>query len=798
MRHFKKININNISGPSLSTNRKNKLKHSSKKKLIYSQEKDIKTKLNLNTDTNQSNNNYTIKNKMQFSTIKQIMAKHEASTSNTHNNYFTHIIEKEEYDNTKKYIDYLKEHLDSSYYAHNEINNKYSILLLKSKSLNEEIKNNGILYEKLFKSINGNMKINNDYKKDYEIFLKKQKQIKDNKNNMNLNIKEKIKELKQNNLIMDKENKSKEEILLNLRKTLEILEKNKSGKTTEKEDKIKTLNKEKDTICKLKINIEKMNKELTTKNAILKEEKKNMLNVLNNNKKMGNENDDDYKNESALLLNAEIDKLQNIVENQKLLLDKIKENQKEIKGKINEQKTIYQVKKGRVDNNKYKQLITEEKLKNKELVIDLIKSNNEAKELTKIHNEIKDEYEEKINKIKDNIENLIKNKKEGNKKSKNSDFNKIYADLLEQSKNLKMFNNEFKEKLLIKKEIEDKIEIMKKENEKLKNIANELKSNNKVNKLEEKDKNKNEKIMSINHLMKNLNKDEFDKDYSVCTITHSGKMLTYNIMQKKFMTVNTNLVDGWDKFIERYLSNYEGSLLCNTFEGLYILTGDNFNDLYYYSKEKNTILKIISFNSRHEYGGLIISPDRNKLIALGGKENKEVELLNIQENTIEKLPDLLTERVNSSYSFIGNNLLYTFLGNNNNTIEYLDLNEEPKKWKNLEYTNNGIENIYEHISVPLNENKILIVGGKNNHKMLMFNVTEKILEKTDNKIPFLDTVGEYIFDKDKNNNIICNLNKKDLNGKEIHQIICIDSNGNVHIFDNDFNYTVLLVDIKEK
>ena len=799
MKHFKKININNISGPSLSTNRKNKLKHSSQKKILYSQAKDIKTKLNLNSDTKQSSNDNIIKNKMQFSTIKQIKAKQEASASNTHNNYFTHIIEKEEYDNTKKYIDYLKEHLDSSYYAHNEINNKYSILLLKSKSLNEEIKNNGILYEKLFKSINGRIQTNNDYKKDYENFLKKQKQIKDNNNNMKVNIKEKIKELKQNNLIMDKENKSKEEVLLNLRKTLEILEKNKSGTTTEKEDKIKTLKKEKDTICKLKINIEKINKELITNNANLEEEKKSMLNVLNNNKKMGNENGDDYENEneSALLLNAEIDKLQNIVENQKLLLDKIKENQKQIKEKINEQKSIYQVKKGGVDNNKFKQLIIEEKLKNKELVMELIKSKKEAKELEKIHNEIKDEYEEKINKIKDDIENLIKNNKETNKKSKNNDFNKIYDDLLEQSKNLKMFNNEFKEKLLIKKEIEDKIEIMKKENEKLKNISNDLKSNNKVNKPEEKDKNKNEKIICINHLIKNLNKDEFDKDYSVCTITYDGKMLTYNIMQKKFMAVNTNLVEGWDKFIEKYLSNYNGSLLCNTFEGLYILTGDNFNDLYYYSREKNTVSKIISFNSRHEYGGLIISPDRNKLIALGGKENKEVELLNIQKNTIEKLPDLLTERVNSSYSFIGNNLLYAFLGNNNNTIEYLDLNEEPKKWQNLEYTNNGIENIYGHISVPVNENKILIVGGKNNNKMLMFNVSEKILEKTDNKIPFVDTVGEYIFDKDKNYNIICNLNKKDINGKEIHQIICIDSNGNIHIFDNDFNYTVLLVDIKE-
>ena len=39
--------------------------------------------------------------------------------------------------------------------------------------------------------------------------------------------------------------------------------------------------------------------------------------------------------------------------------------------------------------------------------------------------------------------------------------------------------------------------------------------------------------------------------------------------------------------------------------------------------------------------------------------------------------------------------------------------------------------------------------------------------------------------------------KKDENGNEINQLICMDSKGNVHLFDNDFNYIVLLVDIHE-
>ena len=84
--------------------------------------------------------------------------------------------------------------------------------------------------------------------------------------------------------------------------------------------------------------------------------------------------------------------------------------------------------------------------------------------------------------------------------------------------------------------------------------------------------------------------------------------------------------------------------------------------------------------------------------------------------------------------------------------------------------------------------------------MLMFNVKDNFLEITDNKIPFLDTVGEYLFDKDKNYNIILNKsNKEDDNNNEngMVQVICMDSKGNVHLSDKDFNYIVLLVDIHE-
>ena len=776
----------------------------------------------MNTKMNPNNNNNYIQS------MKAPIAPQKLSMNNL-TNIKERDREREEFNRTQKYINYLKEHLNSSYYANNEISNKNTILNEKSISLKEEIKNNNILYEKIKKSLEEKTKLNNEYKNNYEAFLNQHKNKKNDNDNINLNIEEKIKELKQRNLIVNKECQSKEEIILNLKRTLDILEKSKSGKKKENQDKLKELKEEKDIIVKLKKNMEKIMKELLTKNIKLEEKKKSMLYLLNKNDanntgSSGKDNLDlDLDNKSKLLLNGEIETMHNIIDNQKKILKKMKEEQNKIRDKL---KTVKKDNNNNIDSNNdnidYKQLLLEEKKKNKELVMNLLISNKEAKELTVVHNQIKDKYEEEINKVKDNIESLLKNKKleteeaSDSKRVKNSKYKEALNQLLEEQKNLKMFNKEFKDKLILKKTIEEKIELFRKENEKLRKILNDpkvsnisdtnniqLKSkqndkNNIAGDIKEEENDDENNIVQENQIKMNFNGGISNNDSSIYTITDKGKLFTYNIVKKKFTTMNTDNIEGWKEFISIYLSNYDGSLLLNTFDGLYVLTGDNFTDLYYYSREDNSISKIITFNCGHKYGGLILTPDRSQIIAIGGYQTKEVELLNLYYNEIGELPNLLTERINSSYSFIEDNLLYAFLGENNNTIECLDLNIESKEWKNVEYTNNGVENVFGHISIPVNENDVLIVGGKNNHKMIMFNVKENYLEITDNKIPFLDTAGEYLFDKDKNYNQMINLEgKKDENGNEINQLICMDSKGNVHLFDNDFNYIVLLVDIHE-
>ena len=289
------------------------------------------------------------------------------------------------------------------------------------------------------------------------------------------------------------------------------------------------------------------------------------------------------------------------------------------------------------------------------------------------------------------------------------------------------------------------------------------------------------------------------------TITNKGKLLSFNIAQKKFAIIDSNIIDGWTSFVPNYLKNIEGSLLLNTLEGLFVITGANHNNLYFYSQEKNLIAEIISFKSGHKYGGLLLSPSPdNNLFAIGGEnENNEVELLSFENDQCKTLPNLLTKRINASYTFI-NCKLYAIFGEENNTIEYLNIKKLKNKWTKIDYKMDKdhkgyINNIYGHVSLPV-DNDILIVGGKNNKKMMVLDLDEKTLDVTDMKVPFIDVVGEYLFDKEKFFNQTCNEEKKDQDGKNIKQLIGMDTSGNVHLFDYNFNYVVLLIKnhVKEK
>ena len=676
-----------------------------------------------------------------------------------------------ELNRTQKYINYLKQHLDSSYYANNELKNKNEFLNNKLKDLTTEIANNKNVIQNLNVYLNEKKIQNNHYKELLNKFLTNNFFEATKKNDDYQKINETIKQ----NQILEKENESKEEIIKNLKKTIEFLEIQEKSKLSESMKNFQEFKEEFELLLKTKNSTDKLIQNLREKNIKMEENKKSILYLLKNTGK----NDNNTNKESLNNLLIEVKNYKNEFEKKNSVLKEIKQKQNELQIQL---KNFNENEKN--SGNNIKELILNEQNKNKELLNNLNKSNEEAKELANLHKVIKEKYETIINKLREDIEKLPSKDKVINEEDKTK-----IDKLLKEQETLKKFNEEFKEKALLKNILNEKMSLLKKENENLKQ-KNMLKQTTSA--IEEQpsefEKTTEDKMFSKNNA-KNCN-----NDLSLYTITKTGKLFSYNITKKLFTIINTNLIENFESFKEIFLSNYEGSLFLNTLEGFYILTGKEFKDLYYYSPDHNNITKIKTLNSGHKNGGLIYL-DKNKIIALGGESSNETELINFENDSITLLSSLNSKRINASFSLV-NKRLFAIFGNDNNTIEFLEMGGEGE-WQyldNIEISEQ--KNIYGHASVPINDNEILIIGGKNNDKMMILNITEKTVDIMDDvQIPFIDNVGEYVFDKDKWFNAINREGEDEY--KNENQLICMDSMGNVHSFDNsvnDFTYVVLLID----
>ena len=280
-----------------------------------------------------------------------------------------------------------------------------------------------------------------------------------------------------------------------------------------------------------------------------------------------------------------------------------------------------------------------------------------------------------------------------------------------------------------------------------------------------------------------MNKDSF----YLYTITKEGELLEFDLIEKKYKIIDTNQIKDWKIFIQEYISFHEGSLLLNTFQGLFILTGKNHKNLFYYSKKYNSISKISTFNSSHKYGGLILTPNCENIIVIGG-ETREVEILNIENGQIQKLPNLLTKRINSAFCFIGNKLFALF-GKFNNQIEFLDVINK-KNWEliKLKKHDNKMLTFEGLAGIPIAKNEILFVGNINNNKLMKFNYDKMSIEYEDIDI---QNNNKYSFDKDKYFNNFINFEKVGKDGNYLNQFVGIDSKGNIHYFNNDFTYSII-------
>ena len=236
-------------------------------------------------------------------------------------------------------------------------------------------------------------------------------------------------------------------------------------------------------------------------------------------------------------------------------------------------------------------------------------------------------------------------------------------------------------------------------------------------------KNNNKKI--INNQNKNGKEKGFKNNISYCLygIDRNDFLHIFDINNKiwieKKKILEINLDDKSNSFKKDY--QYEGTILYNTLEGVYILTGDKTDTLYYYNSKKNSISKICKFNNSHNNGSMIYDTNKNCLYVFGGKKSNSCEYYSINDKKIDKLPDLITDRANASF-IISHNKIFGFFGFSYGkdtyakNIEYIDYNKKDKwiELSNIKLLKNNIFFDIESASTMYykqNKEQILIYSG---------------------------------------------------------------------------------------
>ena len=705
----------------------------------------------------------------------------------------------------KNYIIYLKNNISSSFIANNELNSEYNKLLLKLGKINESISKNKQIFNSLRKSIKLNSEKNKQNKNIY-INLIEQYKLNNDKGENEYNIlnqkinaqeKEIIKFIKENNILNNDLNQKK--ILIEKLKAFIELMKYKQINNDLKEEKNKIIKKN-EKMEKAKMLIEK-NEELKLNRNNLKNELSRIdeeySEIINSKNKLQNKinlmkNNINYEinlNKSSQFLDDNDD-----LKNEDNFTSEKYFNKDRKYHTINDLASIkYDIENSSISNKKLIEIGKKCKFNRNKL----IKNKNNIKEPVKKNNKLiqqKNPNNNNENKIIEDKNKMIKSN-EIPKEILIEKNNNIFREL----KSIK--NGKGKNKLSTKNENNNNkilnIKAIKAQNNNLNNIK--LKNNLTETNFNEHNKIDNNKIKSKNSSYDNIlinnspkiNKISFQrKGKYIYTINNNGQFLSYSIELKQFIYINISIIKGWkDFYFSYYKNNSEGSLLLNTLGGLFVLTGDNYNKLFYYSQYKNSIYLIKTFKTSHKYGGMLLTKDGNKIIILGGESSNEVILFDMQKNEIINLPNLKHKRINSSYNLINDRYIFAFFGRGNNTIEYLDLNNIKNSWNILNYKSNNIfEELEGHIDFNIKNNVIIIVGGRNNNSILVFYLKEKFLDITDIKINLQEQndINELFFDREKCFNVIYN------DENNCNEIIGMDNKGNVHCFSDDYNYTIFV------
>ena len=212
-----------------------------------------------------------------------------------------------------------------------------------------------------------------------------------------------------------------------------------------------------------------------------------------------------------------------------------------------------------------------------------------------------------------------------------------------------------------------------------------------------------------------------NEQYFLYGIDRDDLLHVFDINSRKWSNLRkiTELKDVSNTFKKDY--QYEGTILYNTLSGLYILTGEKTDVLYFYNSLTDSVTKICKFNFCHDNGSLFFDSGNDALFVFGGKKIKSCEYYSFKDKKIYKLPDLNLDRANASY-IVSNNKIFAFFGfcySKNtycNNIEYIDYTKKDRWYElsNISLLKNDISFDIESVSTMYyrnDPNLILIYCG---------------------------------------------------------------------------------------
>ena len=306
-------------------------------------------------------------------------------------------------------------------------------------------------------------------------------------------------------------------------------------------------------------------------------------------------------------------------------------------------------------------------------------------------------------------------------------------------------------------------------------------------------------------IIRQENEEIINEEYFLYGIDRDDLLHVFDINLRKWANLRkiTELNDVSNTFKKDY--QYEGTILYNTLTGVYILTGEKTDVLYFYNSLTNSISKICKFNYCHDNGSLFFDNASNFLYVFGGKNIRSCEYYSFKDKKIYLLPELNIDRANASY-IISNNKIFSFFGfcytKNSycNNIEYIDYTKKDRwiELKDITLLKKDISFDIESVSTMYyknDKNLILIycgIQGDEEEFVTEYYLVYDSINNTMDKINKFNLQQFKYIGKKWKNYTLKNSDQKGFHFAKNSKFLMLPKNNNYEGYNNNDNIEVLI------